>query len=83
MSIIENMKVEADYINEIEVILKKVENLLKNEQRYNYELSEAHTEVENELKCYINKNNIEDYIDETESNIDIMSTWEKAKKLSE
>lgn len=83
MSTIESMKVEADYINEIEIILKKVENLLKNEQRYNYELSEAHTEVENELKCYINKNNIEDYIDETESNIDIMSVWEKAKKLSE
>ncbi|PEZ66443.1 hypothetical protein CN372_05070 [Bacillus anthracis] len=72
---------EIECVKEIRIILKRVEDLLKEEQRYNYELSEAHTEVENELKYFIGENELEEYTDENQPNIDVMNILEKAKKL--
>ncbi|MEK4889740.1 hypothetical protein MHH74_06170 [Bacillus sp. FSL M7-0996] len=57
MSVIEQEKLEEFYRNEIRSILAKVQMSFGNEQMYNYDLLEKHTELENEFKKIENQVN--------------------------
>lgn len=72
MSIVEKEKLEEDYKNEIRSILLKVQTSFGNEQMYNYDLLEKHTELEIEFKKIENQENVHN---------EILNIYSRAKEL--